>query len=156
MKFIIMNFLIMMSWNIYATDALPKACNSIAITQATVTLPNSAPSLILMNNVSEMDLWITHPISEPNASAGWSSRLQSKYWSALALGNEAFELSCVESKPGHEQQISCAGALVICEWPNLKGADSKKMPYWAAENMPLAELLSSLSQKGFKMPEHSL
>lgn len=155
MNFIMMILLIMISWSTYANDALPHGCHSIAVTQATVTLPKSPSSLILMNNVSEMDLWITHPISEPNASSGWSSRLQTNHWSALALGDEAFELSCIESKPGHEQQISCSGSLVICEWPGLKGTDSQKMPYWAAENMPLSELLSSLSQKGFKIPERT-
>ena len=74
---------------------------------------------MMIHNISEMDLWITHPISDPSAGAGWSSRLQSKRWSAFALGSQSFELSCIESKPGHEQQVPCAGALVVCQWPNV-------------------------------------
>lgn len=154
MKKLIMSLFMILSFNAFALDSLPYHCQSIAVTQATVMLPAaSSPSLVMIYNQSDNDLWITHPITDPSASAGWSSRLQSNHWSALALGQDAFELSCVESKPGHEQQISCAGEIMVCLWPNLTEANRKKEPYWAAENMPLRSILSTLRQHGFKIPE---
>jgi hypothetical protein len=159
MKFILMIFLMSGSWGAYAVEALPQACKIITVTGSTVTAPALAPSsLVMINNVSEMDLWITHPISEPTAGAGWSSRLQSKHWSALALKGKAFELGCIESKPGHEQQVPCAGVLVVCQWSSgITFDDQHKQtgPYWAGENMLLPDLLAHLTQRGFKMPEAS-
>lgn len=157
MKFILMSCLMIISWGSYALEAMPYACKAITVKGATLTLPKASSSLILVNNNSEMDLWITHPISDPSASAGWSSRLQSKHWSALALNDKAFELGCIESKPGHEQQVPCAGALLVCQWSGIKEEDNSKKtgPYWAGENMPLSELLTYLTQHGFKIPEAS-
>jgi len=158
MKFILMIFLMISSWEACAVEALPQACKIITVTGPTVTVPALAPSsLVMINNVSEMDLWVTHPISEPTAGAGWSSRLQAKHWSALALKGKAFELGCIESKPGHEQQVPCAGVLVVCQWGGITSDDKSKQtgPYWAGENMLLPDLLAYLTQRGFKMPEAS-
>lgn len=154
MKFIVLSLLMMASWGAYADEPFPYGCKIISIPHGTVVLPEGSPSLILIHNLSEMDLWVTHPISEPSgASAGWSTRLQSKHWSAFAQGNKAFELSCIESKPGHEQQVPCSGALAACQWLGIEGTDKQPAPYWAGENMPLPELLSHLGQQGFKLPE---
>ena len=155
MKYVLMSVLMMLGFGSYAVEILPYACKPLAITQATITLPKSTSSLVMINNVALTDLWITHPISEPSASAGWSSRIQSKHWSALAMGDKAFELGCIESKPGHEQQVPCSGVLMICQWPDIKITDKRAMPFWAGEDMSLPELLAYLSQHGFNLPEAS-
>ena len=154
MKVIVLCMVMMVSWGVYAEEPFPYECNIMSIPHGTVTLPEGAPSLILIHNLSEMDLWVTHPISEPSgASAGWSTRLQSKHWSAFAQGSKVFELSCVESKPGHEQQVPCSGALAACQWLGVKTTDKQPPPFWAGENLALPELLSHLEQRGFKLPK---
>lgn len=155
MKSIVLSMLMMISWGVYAEEPFPFECKGMSIPHGTVTLPEGAPSLILIHNLSEMDLWVTHPISEPSgASAGWSTRIQSKHWSAFAQGSKAFTLSCIESKPGHEQQVPCSGALAACQWSGMESTDKQSAPpFWAGENMLLPELLSHLEQRGFKLPE---
>ena len=108
----------------------------------------------MLHNLSGLDLWITHPVSEADTAAGWSSRLQSGHWSALALDTTAFELSCIESKPGHEQQVSCEHALAICEWPITSSPEHTSGIFWAGENMSLTALTAYLSRRGFELPSH--
>lgn len=153
MKFIVTSLIILASWSVNALEAPPANCHPLSVSTTTLLLPKSPPRIVLISNLSDLDLWVTHPIAEPNASAGWSSRLQPKHWSALALNETSFELGCIESKPGHEQQVSCAGVLMACEWPGITGKESQKTPYWAAENMPLPELLAHLNQRGFNLSE---
>lgn len=153
MKQIIITLLMIASWGIHAETSFPYGCKPMTMTGSTVKLPAKAPGLVLIRNVSESDLWITHPITDPSASAGWSSRLQASRWSAFALGPQAFELSCIESKPGHEQQVSCTGVLAICEWHNIKSTDKVPPPYWASENMTLPALQAHIGQRGFTLPE---
>ncbi len=153
MKFIRLSVLMIASWGVHAEAPFPYDCKPMPLSAGTVKLPEGAPALVMIHNVSDVDLWITHPISDPSASAGWSSRLQTKRWSAFDLGSQAFELSCIESKPGHEQQVPCSGVLAVCQWLNIATTDKQPAPYWAGENMPLPELLGHLGQRGFKLPE---
>lgn len=66
-------------------ENFPATCQPVAVQGETVILKNKQPVVILIHNLSESDLWITHPVSEPDASAGWSSRLTAGNWSALSL-----------------------------------------------------------------------
>ena len=155
MKCMILSVFMIASWGVQAQpqSPFPYDCKPMTLSAGTVKLSKGAPALVMLHNVSDVDLWITHPISDPSASAGWSSRLQTKRWSAFALGSQTFELSCIESKPGHEQQVPCSGVLAVCQWFNMKTSDKHSAPYWAGENMPLPELLGYLGQRGFKLPE---
>lgn len=153
MKFMLLSLLMFATWGAHAEVPFPYDCKPMTLSAGTVKLPEGAPALVMLHNISDVDLWITHPISDPSASAGWSSRLQTKRWSAFALGSQAFELSCIESKPGHEQQVPCAGVLAVCQWLKIATTDKQPAPYWAGENMSLPELLGHLGQRGFKLPE---
>ncbi|MDF1645614.1 MAG: hypothetical protein P1U61_01350 [Legionellaceae bacterium] len=92
-------------------------------------------------------------MSEKDNHAGWSSRLQANYWSALALEDKAFDLSCIESRPGHEQQVSCEQTLAACEWPITARPEKTQGVFWAGENMPLAALTAYISRRGFELPQ---
>ena len=139
----------------YADDNdLPASCKPVAVEGESVILSAKKPQLMMIHNLSKNDLWITHPVSEPSASAGWSSRLQAGNWSALALDKESFELSCIESKPGHEQQVPCKGMITVCQWstvnlPPTQGAGT----YWAGENLSLSGLTAQLGGRGFGLPD---
>lgn len=153
MKLIMLGVLLIASWGAQADSLFPYECKPMTVSTGTVKLPEGAPGLVMIHNVSDVDLWITHPISDPSASAGWSSRLQTNRWTAFAQGDKAFELSCIESKPGHEQQVPCSGVLALCQWLNIKTTDKQPTPYWAGENMSLPELLGHLGQRGYALPE---
>ncbi|WP_028388963.1 hypothetical protein [Legionella fairfieldensis] len=156
MKVICSMLLILITQVANADDTIPSSCKPVPVQNETVTLSAKKPLLVMIHNVSATDLWITHPVSEPSASAGWSSRLQAGNWSALALDKEAFELSCIESKPGHEQQVPCNGAITVCSWSDVKMPVVQGVgTYWAGENMSLTGLIAQLGGRGFVLPAAS-
>lgn len=149
MKITLSAILILLSFCLYAAENFPKGCKPLAVQGESIQLSSGRPTLVLLHNLSSTDLWVTHPVSEPNASAGWSTRLQAKNWTALALNEKSFDLSCIESRPGHEQQIACAGVLVACQWKKVTSPKSAASTYWAVEDTSLSQLLAQLGGRGF-------
>lgn len=149
MKYILSMILIFTACNACATDIFPVGCKAIIIKEGPLILSAPKPVLIMVHNLSNHDLWVTHPVSDAGASAGWSSQLESDRWSALALHDQSFELTCIESKPGHEQQVACAGLLAVCEWTNRAIPQEVSHTYWAGENMKLSALKEHITQQGF-------
>lgn len=115
----------------------------------TVTFNAKKNKIVFIHNAASNDLWITHPASDQGASAGWSSRLQPKHWSALAIDKGEFLIHCIESRPGHEQQVPCEGAIAACEWTNPEFAKDATGTFWAGEDMNVAELTATLGGRGF-------
>lgn len=151
MKKIAACLLALTGFSVYASDVLPLGC--VALTLAdTVMLSTKKPLVAMIHNTSANDLWITHPVSKPSASAGWSSRLDAGNWSALAFDKKAFELSCIESKPGHEQQIPCSSVIAVCQW-DVSFPDTLSGTFWAGENMTLVALTAHLSERGLGLPK---
>lgn len=136
----------------YAEEGFPTSCQALPVVKETVVLHAKDPTMVFIHNLSNTDLWITHPVSEPNASAGWSSRLEINNWSALMVDQASFELSCIESKPGHEQQIPCAGVLAVCEWGSVKLPPQTKGTFWVGENMSVDALKAYVGRQGFVLP----
>jgi hypothetical protein len=138
----------------FAEEIYPSGCTPLVVQEEQVMLSSKKPVLILFHNVSKLDLWLTHPVAEANAKAGWSSRLQTEHWSALALDAMQFQVSCIESKPGHEQQVPCPAVLTVCQWDmNKKHAASGT--FWAAEDSTLSTLTAHLGRNGFLVPSAS-
>lgn len=135
-------------------ESILKTCKPVKVADETVFLSAKKPLIMMIHNLSNTDLWITHPVSEPSASAGWSSRIQAGKWSALALDKDNFELSCIESRPGHEQQVPCHSVISVCRWSKVTMPSQAENTYWAGENMKLASLLEHLGGKGFELPFH--
>lgn len=136
----------------FAQDNFPPTCQALPVKGETLNLQTKQPVIILIHNRSENDIWVTHPVSEPNASAGWSSRLSAGNWSALALDKDNFELSCIESRPGHEQQIACEGMIDACNWSAVKVPKTETGTFWAGEDMTLPSLIAALGGRGFVVP----
>lgn len=154
MKRLMISVLMFVSPIVLAEEVLPTGCKAIPIQNELASLSSEMPSLFMIHNISKVDLWITHPVSEPSASAGWSTRLQPDHWSALALKAKTFDLSCIESKPGHEQQVECADVIAVCQWTVAKPPENGSLgTYWAAEDMSLSALSAYLGRRGFKLPE---
>lgn len=145
----LMSFLVT---NIYAGGSImPPLCKPVMVDKAELNLTAKKPALVLIYNHSNSELWLSHPVKNIGASAGWTSQLESQKWSALALNKKDFKLTCIESKPGHEQEVSCQGLVTVCKWPNQESEKSKGT-YWAGENMSLPALKSYLGDRGFKLP----
>ncbi|WP_425170117.1 hypothetical protein [Legionella sp.] len=136
-----------------AESTLPIGCQAVRVQGEEVTLEAKKNTLVFIHNLTTIDLWITHPVADPSVSAGWSTRLQGEYWSALFLDKGPFVLNCIESRPGHEQQIPCEGAIAVCQWDKVKFPENTKGAFWAAENMSLSALTAALGARGFTLPD---
>lgn len=140
------------SYVLAAESILPKGCQAVAVQGDAVTIKAKKSSLVFIHNLTSADLWITHPVAEPSASAGWTSRVQGGKWSALSLDKGPFVLNCIESKPGHEQQVPCEGAIAVCKWKDAKIPANAQGTFWAAEDMSLAALKAAVGARGFVIP----
>jgi hypothetical protein len=153
MNYMVSIMLFLSAWNAYAEEIFPPGCTPLVVSGELVELPATKSTVTMIHNLSNTDLWVTHPVSEPNTSAGWSSRLQAGNWSALALSEDAFELSCIESSPGHEQQTPCSAVLAVCLWSAAIMPEKSSGTYWAAEDMPLSSLIAYIKRRGFVFSE---
>jgi hypothetical protein len=152
MKFFVSLLFCLLMQHGYADEGFPKDCQAMSTLDSPLILKTAKPPVVaLIHNVSNSEIWVTHPIADPSANADWSSKLQGGSWSALALQDEVFELSCIESRPGHEQQVPCAGILSVCLWSGVK-MPADKGTYWAGEDMALSVLTAHLGGRGFVLP----
>ena len=149
MKCFLSILMVLVALNVSAGEIFPAGCKPLVLHEELVKLSAEVPVLVMIHNLSTIDIWITHPVTEASASAGWSSRLQAGNWSALALDKKTFELSCIESRPGHEQQVPCAGLLAACLWTPDKTPKSEAGTYWAGEDMKLSALTAHVGSRGF-------
>ncbi|KTD52955.1 hypothetical protein [Legionella quateirensis] len=144
--------LLLISACLWAESTLPDGCQAVAVQGESVTLKSKSSKLVFIHNLTSADLWITHPVTNPGASAGWTTRLQAGNWSALAVDKPPFELTCIESRPGHEQQVPCEGAIAVCQWKGVKIPAGSEGTFWAGEDMSLQALTAAIGGRGFKLP----
>lgn len=135
-----------------AESIFPEGCQAVAVQGEGVTIKVKKNKMVFIHNLTQSDLWLTHPIARSTDNPGWTSRVKSGNWSALALLNGPFTLNCIESRPGHEQQIPCEGAIAVCQWKTVKFPVNPEPTYWAAEDMSLAALTASIGGKGYVLP----
>lgn len=136
----------------HAESTLPAGCQAVGVQGESITLKSKHKQVVFVHNLTSTDLWITHPVTNPGASAGWTSRLQAEHWSALVVDKSPFVLSCIESRPGHEQQIPCESAIAVCQWLHVKIPANEQGTFWAGEDMSLAALTAAIGGRGFVLP----
>lgn len=144
--------LLLLSSLVVAESTLPVGCQAVAVQGESVTVTAKKAKLVFIHNLATTDLWITHPVTNPSASAGWTTRLQAGNWSALAVNKGPFLLNCIESRPGHEQQVPCEGAIAVCQWKGVKIPASDQSTFWAGEDMSLPALTAAIGGRGFVLP----
>lgn len=146
---------ILLSFQVMAESTLPLGCQAVTVQGESVTLKAKKSSLFFIHNLTSEDLWLTHPVTNPSASAGWTTRLKGGNWSALTLKKGPFILNCIESKPGHEQQSPCEGIIAVCHW-KAKGVKipgrAQKTTFWVAEDLSLSGLTAAVGSRGFVIP----
>lgn len=150
--FCFFSFLLLSLSVIAGESTLPVGCHALRVQDETITLLAKKNKLVFIHNLTQADLWITHPLTEPNTDAALATRLEAGSWAALSLDKGPFILNCIESRPGHEQQVPCEGAVALCEWKKVGFPEYAKGVFWAAENMSLAALRAGVGARGFILP----
>lgn len=150
MKFLSTVLFCMLAFNVQAQEVYPQGCVPWPIHDANPTITTAEPSIFMLHNLSDQDLWVIRS-ANTSTEPGLSSLLASGQWSALVINVKSASLSlkCIESKPGHEQEISCAHSLAICQWPKARLPELKAGIIWAGENMSLAPLQAFLGRQGY-------
>lgn len=135
---------------LHAAENFPKSCKPLVIKTNALIIKSGEPLVVLINNRTKNDLWLVHPSSTAGAQAGWTSRMETDKWTALVVNKKTFTLHCIESRPGHEQEISCQEAVAACAFSDVKPAKKMQTTRFAGENLSLATVLDHLGENGFK------
>ena len=153
MKYVLVLVALVAAFKVHAKEIFPKGCVPQRVTEEHVNLVAEKPALVMIHNLSNMNIWITHPeAKDPGVSAGWTSLVEAGNWSALALAKGPFELGCIESKPGHEQQVACSEVLAICQWSDVTMPKDATGTFWAGENLTLSALTAHVGSRGVVVP----
>lgn len=152
MRVLIIFMVVLFSKLGFSESKLPQGCYPMKVHGEMVTIEGKKNNLIMVHNLTETDLWVTHPVSNASASAGWSSRVQPNNWSALLVEKPPFVLSCIESRPGHEQQIPCEGSIAVCHWRAAAIPASEKGTFWVGEDLSLNALMTAIGTRGIVLP----
>lgn len=153
MKLIPLFGLFLLSSSTFAESILPPKCEAVAVVGESVTVQAKKNKLIFIHNITNTDLWITEQSDPLGETSQLTGRLQTDKWSALGLTKGSLILNCIESRPGHEQQIPCEGAIAVCLWnkatfpPNHEHSN-----FWAGEDQSLPGITATLGAHGFVLP----
>ena len=139
---------LLLSLTAHAESTLPKGCKPITVQGELVTVKAKKNKLLFIHNLTDTDLWITPWAKNTTDSNELTSRLQTGNWSALTLTKGTFNLQCIESRPGHEQQIPCENAIAVCQWSKVTFPKNYSN-VWAKENMSLAGIKAAIGANGF-------
>lgn len=113
----------------------PKGCRTVSLQNGALTLTKIRPARIFMHNTTGAKLWVTHPDTDINNKVNWLSQIQAGHWSILALSRPSFALICIESQPGHEQQVPCESVLDFCALSKDTHNEVDKKTMWLAEDI---------------------
>lgn len=109
---------------------------------------NSSQSLYLLNNKSDSDYWVTHPVKDPGASAGWTSDINPGNWSAFTVNISGFELTCTKTGQSSMETLSCNKVLRVCRISNPVFKPDMSGNYWVSEDKPLQAVLDEIKGRG--------
>jgi hypothetical protein len=133
-----------------AAPMLPKHCSAIAVQGELLKLQSKKRTLVFIHNTTTMDLWITHLAEKAEVPGDWTSKLQANHWSAIVVPKGSFSLQCIESRPGHEQQVPCEGVIGACRWKKAKIPPGNEAVI--GEDMGLAALEAVIGGKAVVLP----
>ena len=132
----------------YATEVYPSQCKPIVVQHNVLDLRVLLPSMLMIHNLSHNEVWMTYRVNDENKLSE-SRRIRSNKWSALAIKTGHFVIHCIESIPGHEQNIACARVLAACIWSPLTLPEGVKQTVWAGEDRSLSSLIAYMQRQGF-------
>lgn len=129
----------------FAKEIFPKGCEAKSIEQEHLQLNASSRQLMFMHNISENNIWLANS-SHPRLTL----EMKPGQWNVLYLPHGQDVWKCVQSIPGHEQQISCQTGIALCEWSaKIDKSKRPKQGMWLAENTSYAEAKAYLQRMGW-------
>ncbi len=108
----------------------------------------SSQGLYLLNNTSDSDYWITHPVKDPGASAGWTSDINPGNWSAFTVNIPGFELTCVKTGQSSMKTLTCEKVLKVCRISKPSFEPDMRGNYRVSEDKPLGAVLDEIRERG--------
>ena len=108
----------------------------------------TSQGLYLLNNKSDSDYWITHPVKNPGASAGWTSDINPGNWSAFTVNIPGFELACMKTGQSSMDTLSCEKVLRVCRIQDPVFKPDMSGNYWVSEDKPLQAVLDEIKGRG--------
>lgn len=112
--------------------------------------PGAKPeqSLYLIINTSESDFWLSRPVKDPGASAGWTSNINPGNWSAFTVNMPDFELTCTKTGRGSLDNLPCKKVLKLCRITNPVFKPDMSGNYWVSEDKPLEAVTDEIRSRG--------
>lgn len=114
----------------------------------TDTTPTATQRIYLIHNQSAALVMLNHQTTNPGASAGWLSKLNPNQWSAIAVDQKSFSLSCLAYLPPQVGYVNCANVISVCGYP----AQNKGGSFWVGENQSLQNILAVIQQRQVLSP----
>ncbi len=137
---IIVTLILFLSINVQAT--LPNGCVIEDVKTETVQVKNQAHSLVYIQNAHATDVFLA------SENIQLTTKLVPLQWSVfLPADSDNTEFSCVESKPGSEQRVSCMGLVKICRLSGVEFAGSFEQMQWLVLNESLENSYDLLTLK---------
>lgn len=148
-------------FSIFATEKFPHLCRVSGLRYEHRSIlffsqHTAKPRLYVINNTSAHPIWLVHEDKHPSASAGWSSRLFPKKWTAILVSRRNFSLVCqIQKKSGVMVTQVCRHLIRVCQYSHFYSKNSVIGGYWVAENLPLHALETRIRARGFLLSDHT-
>lgn len=104
-------------------------------------------AIYFLQNVSEQNIWIDHSNEEaPRLHTTWASQLKPYHWSAIAISEQHFKLSCAHENSALPDDAPCQTVLAVCK-TNLFRQQKFKSNFWLLENMEAGTFIRAVFAK---------
>lgn len=137
---------ILLLFTFHCQAMLPPGCVIKTIDTQELILSKQENTLIYIQNKGEDDIYLA------NQKPTLTSKLSPKMWSVLQV-KDLIEphFSCIESKPGAEQRVTCQDVLRVCHIATVKSSEVAEKTRWLVENDTLENSAEQLIQNNIKV-----
>lgn len=118
-----------------------------AIVKSEIRLNAQGQQWFIFHNDSAQTIWLNAVIKNPSASAGWSSKIDPKKYSLLALSDKDLQFTCGELNQQKFSVVACDKYLHIAQILSTAQEKSVVGSYWVVENASLDSLRQKVASK---------
>lgn len=104
----------------------------------------------LLQNKQKFPIILNHEKRQPNASAGWGSKLDVGHWSAMMVSQNDFSLVCANAKDQEHgwKTLACDQVLTACRITEFTDhGDNRGATFWLAENGTYPQIMAELQKR---------
>ena len=130
----------------YAKEFLPKNCHAVPIGDEVIFEKNKK-QLEMIHALSTHQIWLAN-----RENSRLTVSITPGLWSVFYAPHVKSQWHCIQSEPGHEQQVPCQQVLALCERtakPPKK--DFSKFDFWVVNNLSYSELDAYLQRMGWRL-----